>query len=125
STMLRILEERNFPVSEIIPIASAKSAGKKVSFKGKNYPIVGIEEGLALSPQIALFSAGSALSLDWAEKFAAKGCFVIDNSSAWRMHPEKKLIVPEVNGHTLTAADKVIANPNCSTIQMVDRKSVV
>lgn len=119
STMLRILEERNFPVSEIIPIASAKSAGKEVSFKGKNYPIVGIEEGLALSPQIALFSAGSALSLDWAEKFAAKGCFVIDNSSAWRMHPEKKLIVPEVNGHTLTAADKVIANPNCSTIQMV------
>lgn len=119
STMLRILEERNFPVSEIIPIASAKSAGKKVSFKEKNYPIVGIEEGLALSPQIALFSAGSALSLDWAEKFAAKGCFVIDNSSAWRMHPEKKLIVPEVNGHTLTAADKVIANPNCSTIQMV------
>lgn len=119
STMLQILAERNFPLTELIPIASEKSAGKQIKFKEKEYTVVTLEEGLLLKPDVALFSAGGSTSLDWAEKFAEQGCFVIDNSSAWRMDPNKKLIVPEVNGHTLTAADKIIANPNCSTIQMV------
>lgn len=119
STMLKTLEERNFPVTELIPVASEKSKGKLISFKGKEYPIVTLQEGITAQPQIALFSAGGSISLDWAEKYAANGCFVIDNSSAWRMDPTKKLVVPEVNGHVLTADDKVIANPNCSTIQMV------
>ncbi|HRP89063.1 MAG TPA: aspartate-semialdehyde dehydrogenase [Edaphocola sp.] len=119
STMLQILAERNFPVEVLIPIASERSAGKSIQFQNKEYKVVTIEEGLALKPDIALFSAGGSTSLEWAEKFAAQGCFVIDNSSAWRMDPNKKLIVPEVNGATLTKADKVIANPNCSTIQMV------
>lgn len=119
STMLQILEERNFPLNELILIASARSAGKSINYKGKAYKVVDMETGLVMQPDIALFSAGGATSLEWAEKFAAQGCFVIDNSSAWRMDPTKKLVVPEVNGHILTAEDKIIANPNCSTIQMV------
>lgn len=119
STMLRTLEERNFPVTELIPVASEKSKGKKVSFKGKEYTVVTLQEAVDMRPDIALFSAGGTTSLEWAEAFAAVGTYVIDNSSAWRMHPEKKLVVPEVNAHELTKEDKVIANPNCSTIQMV------
>lgn len=119
STMLQILEERNFPLDELIPIASPRSAGKKIVHRGKEFTVVDLETGLAMRPDIALFSAGGATSLEWAERFAAQDCFVIDNSSAWRMDPSKKLVVPEVNGHLLTAEDKIIANPNCSTIQMV------
>lgn len=119
STMLRTLEERNFPVTELIPVASERSKGKKISFKGKEYTVVTLQEAVAMRPDIALFSAGGATSLEWAEAFAATGTYVIDNSSAWRMHPDKKLIVPEVNAHVLTKEDRVIANPNCSTIQMV------
>jgi len=119
STMLRILEERNFPVTELIPVASERSKGKEILFKDKLYKVVTLEEAVALKPQIALFSAGGSTSLEWAEKFAAAGCYVIDNSSAWRMDPAKKLIVPEVNAAALTKEDMIIANPNCSTIQMV------
>lgn len=119
STMLQILEERNFPVTELIPVASAKSVGMKVSYKGKDYPVVTADTAIAMKPQLALFSAGGSVSLELAPKFAEAGCYVVDNSSAWRMHPEKKLIVPEVNGHVLTKDDLIIANPNCSTIQMV------
>lgn len=119
STMLRILEERNFPLSTLIPVASDKSKGKLIKFKGSEYPVVTLEEAVEMKPDIALFSAGGSTSLAWADKFAAIGCFVIDNSSAWRMDPGKKLVVPEVNGHVLTKEDKIIANPNCSTIQMV------
>ena len=119
STMLRTLEERNFPVTELIPVASEKSKGKKVSFKGKEYAVVTLREAVEMRPDIALFSAGGSTSLEWAEAFAAVGTYVIDNSSAWRMHPEKKLVVPEVNAKSLNQEDKVIANPNCSTIQMV------
>lgn len=119
STMLRTLEERNFPVTELIPVASERSKGKQISFKGKEYAVVTLQEAVAMHPDIALFSAGGSTSLEWAEKFAATGCYVIDNSSAWRMDPTKKLVVPEVNASELTTADKVIANPNCSTIQMV------
>ena len=117
--MMQILAERNFPVSELIPVASEKSVGKMVSFKGKEYPVVSMESAIAARPAIALFSAGGSTSLEWAPKFAEAGIPVIDNSSAWRMDPNKKLVVPEVNAHVLTAADKIIANPNCSTIQMV------
>lgn len=119
STMLRTLEERNFPVTELIPVASEKSKGKQVSFKGKQYTVVTLQEAVEMRPDIALFSAGGTTSLEWAEAFAATGTYVIDNSSAWRMHPDKKLIVPEVNASSLTKEDRVIANPNCSTIQMV------
>jgi aspartate-semialdehyde dehydrogenase len=119
STMLRTLEERNFPVTELIPVASEQSKGKKVTFKGKEYTVVTLQEAVDMRPDIALFSAGGSTSLEWAEAFAAVGTYVIDNSSAWRMHPEKKLIVPEVNATSLTKEDKIIANPNCSTIQMV------
>lgn len=119
STMLRTLEERNFPVTELIPVASEKSKGKQVSFKGKQYTVVTLQEAVDRRPDIALFSAGGTTSLEWAEAFAAVGTYVIDNSSAWRMHPDKKLIVPEVNASSLTREDRVIANPNCSTIQMV------
>jgi aspartate-semialdehyde dehydrogenase len=119
STMLRTLEERNFPVTELIPVASEKSKGKQVSFKGKQYTVVTLQEAVDMRPDIALFSAGGTTSLEWAEAFAAVGTYVIDNSSAWRMHPDKKLIVPEVNASSLTREDRVIANPNCSTIQMV------
>jgi len=119
STMLRILEERHFPVSELIPVASERSAGSFVSFAGKAYKVVTAAEAIAMKPQLALFSAGGGPSLELAPAFAAIGCRVIDNSSAWRMDPGKKLIVPEVNGDALTEADYIIANPNCSTIQMV------
>lgn len=119
STMLRTLEERNFPVTELIPVASEKSKGKLVAYKGKEYAVVTLQEAVELKPDIALFSAGGTTSLEWAEQFAATGCYVIDNSSAWRMHPDKKLVVPEVNASELTKEDRVIANPNCSTIQMV------
>lgn len=117
--MLQVLAERNFPVTELIPVASAKSVGKEVIFKGAPYKVVDMETAIAAQPAIAIFSAGGSTSLEWAPKFAAAGITVIDNSSAWRMHPEKKLVVPEINAHELTAADKIIANPNCSTIQMV------
>jgi aspartate-semialdehyde dehydrogenase len=117
--MLKVLAERQFPVGELIPVASEKSVGKMVSFKGKEYRIYSLEEAVAAKPAIALFSAGSGVSLEWAPKFAEAGTYVIDNSSAWRMHADKKLIVPEINASVLTTNDHVIANPNCSTIQMV------
>ena len=117
--MMQILAERNFPVTELIPVASEKSVGKMVSFKGKEYPVVSMESAIAAQPAVALFSAGGSTSLEWAPKFAEAGIPVIDNSSAWRMDPDKKLVVPEVNAQVLSAADKIIANPNCSTIQMV------
>jgi aspartate-semialdehyde dehydrogenase len=117
--MLQVLAERNFPVTELIPVASEKSVGKEIEFKGKKYKVVGLQTAVDMKADIALFSAGGQTSLDWAPKFAAAGTTVIDNSSAWRMDPTKKLIVPEINAHELTTADKIIANPNCSTIQMV------
>ena len=119
STMLHILEERNFPVTELIPVASERSAGSKVIFKNTEHTVVTVDEALAKKPVLAIFSAGGAASLELAPKFAAIGCYVVDNSSAWRMDASKKLIVPEVNGHVLTKEDLIIANPNCSTIQMV------
>ncbi|MFN8274866.1 MAG: aspartate-semialdehyde dehydrogenase [Flavobacteriaceae bacterium] len=117
--MLQVLAERNFPVTELIPVASEKSVGKEIEFKGKKYTVVGMQTAVDMKADIALFSAGGQTSLDWAPKFAAAGTTVIDNSSAWRMAADKKLIVPEINANTLTAEDKIIANPNCSTIQMV------
>lgn len=117
--MLKVLEERNFPIEELIPVASENSVGKKISFKGKEYSVITIEEAVKRKPAIALFSAGSTVSLEYAPKFAEARTTVIDNSSAWRMHPEKKLIVPEINGQVLMVTDKIIANPNCSTIQLV------
>jgi len=117
--MLKVLAERNFPIDELILVASEKSVGKEISFKGKNYKIIGLEAAVAAKPNIAIFSAGGGTSLEWAPKFAAVGTTVIDNSSAWRMEPDKKLIVPEINAHLLTKNDKIIANPNCSTIQLV------
>lgn len=119
STMLRLLEERNFPVTDLLPVASAQSAGKEISFKGKQYKVITADEAIALKPDLALFSAGGSVSLEQAPKFAAAGIRVIDNSSAWRMDATKKLVVPEVNGDVLTEEDMIIANPNCSTIQMV------
>ncbi len=119
SEILKVLEERNFPITELIPVASARSVGKQVSFKGKEYTIVGFEDAIKAKPAIAIFSAGGSTSLELAPKFAEAGITVVDNSSAWRMDPTKPLIVPEVNADVLTAADKIIANPNCSTIQMV------
>ncbi len=119
TVMCRVLEERNFPVSEFIPVASARSVGQQVSFRGKEHTVISMEAAIAAKPDIAIFSAGGGTSLEWAPKFAAAGATVIDNSSAWRMDPDKKLVVPEVNAHVLTASDKIIANPNCSTIQMV------
>ena len=119
SKMLQVLEERNFPVTELIPVASEKSIGKEVTFKNKIYKVVSAEEAIASKPDIALFSAGGSTSLLLAPKFAEAGIIVIDNSSAWRMDPSKKLIVPEVNAQVLTTNDKIIANPNCSTIQMI------
>src|ERR1035437_1525155 len=119
TVMLKVLEERNFPVSELIPVASEKSIGKEIIFKNKKYKIVSAADAIAKKPHIALFSAGGNTSLELAPKFAEAGTTVIDNSSAWRMHTEKKLVVPEINAHTLLATDKIIANPNCSTIQMV------
>lgn len=117
--MLKVLEERNFPVTELIPVASERSVGKKIAFKEKEYSIVSMEQAIALKPAIALFSAGGDISLKWAPKFAEVGTTVIDNSSAWRMDPSKKLIVPEINADVLTKNDKIIANPNCSTTQLV------
>ncbi len=117
--MLQVLAERNFPVSELIPVASERSVGKEIDFKGKKYKVVSMQDAVAAKPDVAIFSAGGSTSLEWAPKFAEAGITVIDNSSAWRMDETKKLIVPEVNAHALTAADKIIANPNCSTIQMV------
>lgn len=117
--MLKVLAERNFPVTELIPVASERSVGKEIAFKGKTYKVVGMQDAVDAKADIALFSAGGGTSLEWAPKFAAAGTTVIDNSSAWRMHPDHKLVVPEINGDQLTAADKIIANPNCSTIQMV------
>jgi aspartate-semialdehyde dehydrogenase len=117
--MLEVLAERNFPITELIPVASARSKGKEVMYKGKAYKVVTMEEGIAAKPSVALFSAGGSTSLEWAPKFAAAGIRVIDNSSAWRMDPTKKLVVPEVNASVLTSEDLIIANPNCSTIQMV------
>jgi len=117
--MLRVLRERSFPVTELIPVASERSVGKKVEFGGKEFEIVGLATAVEMKPDIAIFSAGGEISLDWAPKFAEMGTFVIDNSSAWRMDPTKKLIVPEINGDLLSAEDKIIANPNCSTIQLV------
>jgi len=117
--MIRVLEERQLPVSQFIPVASASSVGKQVLFDNKPYAVCAIEEALAAKPQIAIFSAGSSISIEYAPKFAAQGTFVIDNSSAWRMDPQVPLVVPEINADQLTPNDKIIANPNCSTIQMV------
>ncbi len=117
--MIQVLQERKFPVTELIPVASEKSAGKEIEFAGKKYKVVGMQTAIDMQPAVALFSAGGTTSLEWAPKFAAAGITVIDNSSAWRMDPDKPLVVPEINASVLTAADKIIANPNCSTIQMV------
>ena len=117
--MFEVLAERNFPVTELLPVASEKSIGKEVEFKGKKYKVVSATEAIAAKPDVALFSAGGGTSLEWAPKFAAAGITVIDNSSAWRMDETKKLVVPEINADALTKDDKIIANPNCSTIQMV------
>jgi aspartate-semialdehyde dehydrogenase len=117
--MLQVLEERNFPVSEIIPVASERSIGKEITFKNKKYKVVSADDAIAAKPAFAIFSAGGSTSLALAPKFAEAGITVIDNSSAWRMDPTKKLVVPEVNAYVLTKEDKIIANPNCSTIQMV------
>ena len=117
--MLQVLAERNFPVTELLPVASEKSIGKEVEFKGKKYKVVGMQDAIDAKPALAVFSAGGSTSQEWAPKFAEAGITVVDNSSAWRMDPTKKLVVPEVNGTVLTASDKIIANPNCSTIQMV------
>ena len=117
--MLEVLAERNFPVTELIPVASEKSVGKSIEFKGKSYKVVSMSTAIDMKPDIALFSAGGSTSLQWAPEFAKVGTKVIDNSSAWRMDPTKKLIVPEVNASELSASDMIIANPNCSTIQMV------
>ena len=117
--MLKVLTERNFPVTELIPVASERSAGKKIEFKGKEYTVVTMQTAIDMKPDLALFSAGGSTSLEWAPKFAEAGITVVDNSSAWRMDPTKKLVVPEINADALTKDDKIIANPNCSTIQMV------
>ena len=117
--ILKVLEERHVEFDELYLVASAKSVGQKIKFKGKEYTIIGMEAAVELVADIAIFSAGGNTSLEWAPKFAEKGTVVIDNSSAWRMDPTKKLVVPEINGNALQAEDKIIANPNCSTIQMV------
>lgn len=119
TVMNKVLEERAFPISEYLAVASPRSVGKQVVFAGQEYTIIGLEEAVSRRPDIAIFSAGGSVSLEWAPRFAAVGTTVIDNSSAWRMDPDKKLIVPEINAHELTSEDRIIANPNCSTIQMV------
>ncbi len=119
SKMLQVLEERRFPVTQLIPVASERSVGKFVRFGGKRHRVIGMQEAIALRPDLALFSAGGSTSKTWAPAFAEVGTIVVDNSSAWRMEPDKKLVVPEVNAHVLTEHDRIIANPNCSTIQMV------
>ncbi|MBX2842846.1 MAG: aspartate-semialdehyde dehydrogenase [Flammeovirgaceae bacterium] len=117
--MLKVLKERNFPYTELLMVASSRSVGKEIEFDGKTYKVISMEDAIAAKPQIAIFSAGGGTSLEYAPKFAQAGITVVDNSSAWRMDPSKKLIVPEINASTLTKEDKIIANPNCSTIQMV------
>ena len=119
TVMLKVLEERNFPVTTLYPVASEKSVGKEVVFSGKKHKVIGMDTAVAEKPDVAIFSAGGGTSLEWAPKFAEAGTVVIDNSSAWRMDPAKKLVVPEINASELTPEDKIIANPNCSTIQMV------
>jgi aspartate-semialdehyde dehydrogenase len=117
--MLKVLAERNFPVTELLPVASERSVGKKISYNGKEYEVIGLQEAVNQKPEIAVFSAGGDTSLEWAPKFAEVGTTVIDNSSAWRMDPSKKLVIPEINASEITAEDKIIANPNCSTIQLL------
>ena len=117
--MLKVLAERNFPITELLVVASERSVGKKLLYKNKEYTVIGLADAIAAKPDVAIFSAGGGTSLEWAPKFAEAGTTVIDNSSAWRMDPTKKLVVPEINAHELTKEDKIIANPNCSTIQMV------
>ncbi len=117
--MLKVLAERNFPLTELIPVASERSVGKKITFQEKSYTVVGLSTAVEMKADVALFSAGGETSLEWAPKFAAAGTKVIDNSSAWRMDSTKKLIIPEINANQLTPEDKIIANPNCSTIQML------
>jgi len=117
--MLQILEERNFPITELLPAASANSIGKSITFRGESIPVITLEQAVEAKPHIALFSAGGSVSLEWAPKFAANGTIVIDNSSAWRMDPNVPLVVPEVNPNHVLPSHKIIANPNCSTIQMV------
>lgn len=119
AVMLKVLEERNFPVTELLLVASERSVGKTLTFKGRPHRVISLEDAVAQKPAIAIFSAGGDTSLEWAPKFAAEGTTVIDNSSAWRMDPTKKLIVPEINASALSLSDKIIANPNCSTIQLV------
>ena len=119
NVMLEVLAEHNFPVTELIPVASEKSVGKKMVFKGTEYTVIGLQQAVSLKPDVALFSAGASVSKEWAPKFAQVGTTVVDNSSAWRMDPTKKLIIPEINADVLTKDDKIIANPNCSTIQML------
>lgn len=119
NVMLEVLREQNFPVTELIPVASEKSVGKSLEYNGNSYMVVGLQSAVDMKPDVAIFSAGGETSLEWAPKFAEVGTTVIDNSSAWRMDPTKKLIVPEINGYELTSSDKIIANPNCSTIQLV------
>lgn len=119
SKMLQVLEERNFPLTELLPVASEKSVGKEITYKGRTYKVIGMADAVAARPDIAIFSAGGGTSLEWAPKFAEVGTTVVDNSSAWRMDPTKKLVVPEINADVLTREDKIVANPNCSTIQMV------
>lgn len=119
NVMLQVLREQNFPITELIPVASEKSVGQMISFGSLEYPVVGLQTAVDMQPDLAIFSAGGDTSLEWAPKFAAAGTVVIDNSSAWRMDPDKKLVVPEINGDLLTAEDKIIANPNCSTIQLM------
>ncbi len=117
--MLKVLAERNFPVTELLPVASEKSVGKKITYKDKEYTIISLADAVAAKPGIAIFSAGGGTSLEWAPKFAENGTCVVDNSSAWRMDPSKKLVIPEINASALTKEDKIIANPNCSTIQLL------
>ena len=119
TVMLQVLEEQDFPVTEFLPVASERSVGNEIQFKGKTYRIVSMQDAINARPDVAIFSAGGSISLEWAPKFAEVGTTVVDNSSAWRMDPTKKLVVPEINAHTLTPKDKIIANPNCSTIQLV------
>ena len=119
NVMLEVLAEHNFPVTELIPVASEKSVGKKIVFKGTEYTVIGLQQAVSLKPDVALFSAGASVSKEWASKFAQVGTTVVDNSSAWRMDPTKKLVIPEINADVLTKDDKIIANPNCSTIQML------
>lgn len=119
SVMVKVLEERTFRITEFFPVASKRSVGRDVSFRGRTYKVIGMDEAIAAKPQIVLFSAGSATSMEWAHKFASAGAIVIDNSSAWRMHPDIKLVIPEINANQIRKKDRIIANPNCSTIQML------